>query len=103
MTARIMPAAPLHPDDLVSRRPEEDAVEVGGRWVLIGVEQGDYVELNAIGVQIWSRIAEERSIAALAAEIAALYGAEVATVEADVSSFVAQLGVQKLVVVRRPE
>ncbi len=103
MTHRIMPAAPLHPDDLVARRPEENAVEIDGRWVLIGVEQGDYVELNAIGVQIWERIAEERTIASLAVEIAALYGVEVATVQADVSSFVAQLRDQKLVVVRRPE
>ena len=102
MTACIVQAEPFHPDDRISRRPEESAVEVGGRWVVMGVEQGDYVELNAIGVYIWERIAEERSIASLTAEIAERYGAEVALVAPDVSRFVSQLRDQKLITVRRP-
>jgi len=94
---------PLQSDDLVRRRPEESAIEIGGRWVVMGVEQGAYVELNAVGRTIWDRIAEERSVAALAEEVAEGFAAPLAVVMPDILAFLAQLRDQKLITVRRPD
>ena len=94
---------PLQSDDLVRRRPEESAIEIGGRWVVMGVEQGAYVELNAVGRAIWDRIAEERGVASLAEEIAEGFDAPLAVVMSDILGFLAQLRDQKLITVRRPD
>ena len=73
------------------------AADVDGETVIMDVEKGLYFGLDAIGSDIWKRLATPISAAELAAELVKDYEAEVAIIEADVSALFKRLIEQGLV------
>jgi GeoRSP system PqqD family protein len=62
---------PAHRKAWEMARNDEDFEEVGVLTLMVG--QGIH-QLNLVGAEIWSRVDGERSVAAIAAEVAELFG-----------------------------
>lgn len=65
--------------------------------VLLLPAKGEVKVLNAVGARIWSLVDGSRTIAQIAAQIAAEYAVDPAQAEADTLDFVAELAQREMV------
>jgi hypothetical protein len=82
---------------LISRSPSVLAAEVDGEIVMMSIEQGRYFGLDDIGSDIWKRIEQPCSFAALVDGLVADYDAERGTIAADVTALLARMAEQDVV------
>jgi hypothetical protein len=79
------------------------AADVGDKHVLMNVESGVYIGLDGVGKDIWERLGEPRTIAALCGELETAYRVPDPTVlERDVLEFIGNLRLHGLVEVLPP-
>jgi hypothetical protein len=82
---------------VISRSPSVLAADVQGEIVMMSIEQGQYFGLDDIGSDIWKRIEQPCSFAALIDGLAADYEADRATITADVRALLDQMAAQDVV------
>jgi len=74
------------------------AADVGGKHVLMNVDKGVYIALDAVGKAIWQRLEAPLTIAALCEQLRATYLIdEQAAFERDVTTFIEGLRLNGLV------
>ncbi|WP_232302430.1 PqqD family protein [Elstera litoralis] len=73
------------------------ATEVGGEMVIMNVEKGVYFGLDPIGTDIWKRLEESITVAALAGALVQVYDADIACIERDVLALLTRMVEQGLV------
>lgn len=89
--------AELLPTTRIGRR-DFIAADVGNNHVLMNVENGIYVGLDAVGKGIWERLEAPQTIASLCAELQTIYQVSDQTrFERDVTEFIANLRLHGLV------
>jgi len=84
-------------ETVISRSPSVLAAEVDGEIVMMSIEQGRYFGLDDIGSDIWKRIEQPCSFAALVDGLAADYDADRGTIVADVTALLTQMAEQDVV------
>lgn len=84
-------------NDRVSRLEGFLKASVGDNLVLLDMDQGVYVGLDAIGARIWDRIETPAVVSDICEELARDYAAEAAVIQADVLKFLNQLFDQKMI------
>jgi len=82
---------------MISRSPAVLAAEVDGEIVMMSIEKGHYFGLDDIGSDIWKRIEQPCSFAALIEGLTADYEADRDTIEADVTALLTQMAEQDVV------
>jgi len=82
---------------VISRSPAVLAAEVDGEIVMMSIEKGRYFGLDDIGSDIWKRIEQPCSFAALVDGLATDYEADRGTIAADVTTLLAQMAEQDVV------
>jgi len=82
---------------VISRSPSVVAAEVDGEIVMMSIEKGRYFGLDDIGSDIWKRIEQPCSFAALVDALAADYDSDRATIEADVTALLTGMAEQDVV------
>lgn len=96
-----MPPSPtLGLSSVVMWSNEPLSADVGGRIVLMSMEQGHYYELDAVSSDIWRRMVEPVRVSELCATLLKEYEGEPATIEQDVLALLGQLAEQGLIVVQ---
>ncbi len=88
---------PIAEKTLISRNPSVLVAEVDGEIVMMSIEKGRYFGLDDIGSDIWKRIEQPCSFAALVDALAADYDAEHATIKADVTALLTRMAEQDVV------
>jgi hypothetical protein len=83
--------------DTVSRSPKHLATEVDNNIILMSVEKGVYCGLDDIGSDVWRRLAEPQSVAALCDGLVGDYRGEREQIIADVLELLTALRRQGLV------
>jgi hypothetical protein len=73
--------------DIVAHTPGVVSRMVDGEAVLVDPKKGMVRVLNPAGARIWEMIDGQRTVAALAADIAAEYGIDAARAQADTITF----------------
>jgi hypothetical protein len=81
----------------ISRSPSVLTAEVDGEIVMMSIERGRYFGLDDIGSDIWKRLEQPCSFAALVDRLAADYDADRATIAADVEALLGRMAVQDVV------
>lgn len=92
-TARLTPST-------VVVRTEPMSADLGGEIVLMSVESGRYYGLDAIGSDIWMRLAAPLRVDALSAALEADYDAEAGIIARDVLVLLDDLLAHGLIEVR---
>src|SRR5579859_5112253 len=82
---------------MISRSPSVMAAEVDGEIVMMSIEQGCYFGLDDVGSDIWKRIEQPCSFAALVDGLAADYEADRNTIVSDVTALLTQMAEQDVV------
>src|ERR1700724_865265 len=82
---------------MISRSSSVLTAEVDGEIVMMSIEQGRYFGLDDIGSDIWKRIEQPCSFAALIDRLAADYDADRATIAADVQAMLGRMAAQDVV------
>jgi hypothetical protein len=82
---------------VISRSPAVLTAEVDGEIVMMSIEQGRYFGLDDIGSDIWKRIEQPCSFAALVDRLTADYDADRATIAADVQALLGRMAAQDVV------
>jgi Coenzyme PQQ synthesis protein D (PqqD) len=82
---------------LISRSPAVLAAEVDGEIVMMSIEQGRYFGLDDIGSDIWKRIEQQCSFAALIDALVADYDSDRGTIVSDVTALLRQMAEQDVV------
>lgn len=83
--------APLDRATRLRRVPDVLATEVGGEMVMMDVQKGVYFGLDPIGTDIWKRLEESMTVAALAAALVQVYDADIACIEHDVLALLTRM------------
>jgi hypothetical protein len=84
-------------NDRVSRLEGFLKASVGDNLVLLDMDKGVYVGLDAIGSRIWDRIETPAVVAEICDELSREYAAEPAVIQTDVLKFLNQLSDQKMI------
>lgn len=71
-------------ESVVRRSSDVMASQVDNELVMMDIERGMYYALNAVGADIWARLAEPQKVADLCAQLQQEYAVDRATCEADV-------------------
>lgn len=95
--AEAGPAACITETTTIVRSPAVLAAEVDGEIVMMSIEQGRYFGLDDIGSDIWKRIEQPCSFAALIDSLTADYDADRGTIAADVTALLARMAEQDVV------
>lgn len=82
---------------VISRSPSVLAAEVEGEIVMMSIERGSYFGLDDIGSDVWKRIEQPCTFAALIDGLAAAYDADRATIAADVRALLDRMAAQDVV------
>lgn len=82
---------------VISRSPAVLAAEVDGEIVMMSIEQGRYFGLDDVGSDIWKRIEQPCSFAALVDALVADYDADRGTIAADVTALLTRMAEQDVV------
>jgi Coenzyme PQQ synthesis protein D (PqqD) len=90
-------SADLKLTDTVSQAPDHLATELGGRFILMSIEQGAYCGLDDIGSDIWRRLASPLTVEQLCETMAAEYQGDRDQITADVLSLLASLRDERLI------
>lgn len=88
--------------DRVSWAPQHLATEVNGTIILMSVEQGVYCGLDAIGSDVWRRLAQPTSIGTLCDAMTASYKGDSDQITTDILDLLTSLRDQRLIDVTRP-
>lgn len=78
------------PDTVLARQIQEE-------MVILDLRSGCYFSLNAIGSEVWEQLMQQQPLDKIAAALAAKYGAESTSIQADVSALLGDLLEQKLI------
>jgi hypothetical protein len=81
----------------IVRSPAVLSAEVDGEIVMMSIEQGRYFGLDDIGSDIWKRIEQPCSFAALVDALAADYDGDRGTIAADVTTLLTRMAEQDVV------
>lgn len=65
--------------------------EIDGEVVMMDVDSGSYFNLDAIGSDIWRRLAEPVGVSDLCDALAGTYDADIATIRRDVMALLGQM------------
>jgi len=84
-------------NDRVGRLEGFLKASVGDNLVLLDMDKGVYVGLDAIGARIWDRIETPAVVADVCDELTGEYAAEPDVIQADVLKFLNQLSDQKMI------
>ena len=71
-------------ESVVRRSSDVIASQVENELVMMDIDRGMYYALNAVGADIWERLAEPQTVADLCAQLQRVYAVDRATCEADV-------------------
>ena len=71
-------------ESVVRRSSDVMASEVENELVMMDIDRGMYYALNAVGSDIWERIAQPSTVADLCTQLRQVYAVDAATCEADV-------------------
>ena len=71
-------------DSVVCRSSDVMASSVENELVMMDIDRGMYYALNAVGSDIWERIAQPSMVADLCDQLQQVYAVDAATCEADV-------------------
>lgn len=71
-------------ESVVRRSSDVMASEVENELVMMDIDRGMYYALNAVGSDIWERIAQPSTVADLCAQLQQVYAVDAARCEADV-------------------
>jgi hypothetical protein len=96
------PAPLARPLDRTARVRRVEAVlatEVAGELVMMDVDSGTYFGLDAIGTDVWHRLAAPVSVAELAAALAQEYEAPAEVIERDLLDLLTRMAERRLVAV----
>jgi hypothetical protein len=88
------------PASVVCWRGEPLAAHVGGRVVLMSASAGNYYDLDEIGSDVWTRLAQPIRVGDLCATLATEYEGDRAVVERDVLALLSDLAAHNLIEVR---
>lgn len=79
------------------RRPDVKWKKVGRSGILLDLKSGDFYEVDEVGVTIWKMLDGKTTVGAVSDKLARSYNAPLATIEKDVTKFVAELRKRKLI------
>jgi hypothetical protein len=82
---------------VISRSPAVLTAEVSGEIVMMSIERGSYFGLDDIGSDIWKRIEQPCTFAALIDGLASAYDADRVTIAADVRLLLDRMAAQDVV------
>ena len=82
---------------MIARSPSVLAAEVQREIVMMSIEKGQYFGLDDIGSDIWKRIEQPCSFAALIDGLVEEYDADRATIAADVRALLERMAAQDVV------
>lgn len=88
---------PIALTDRPARQPRVLKQEAGGTVVLLGLDEGRYYSLDEIGGRIWDLCDGARTVAQIAALLAAEYEAPPETITQDLVELLDDLANEKLV------
>lgn len=77
--------------------PDQVSTTVGGQAVILGMRDGVYFGLNAVGAHVWAMLTEPRTAAELAAAVAREFAVEPERCASDVASLLEELRRRELV------
>jgi hypothetical protein len=86
----------------VMRDPELLFAELNRELVIFHIKRGAYFSLDEIGADIWRRIEQPLTVAALCEALVNEYTADRATIEGDVLALFARMRAADLIEVRQP-
>ena len=89
-------------DSYICRTSHPLSTEIDGEVVILETSKGNYYTLDAIGADIWQRIAAPAQVGALCAELHAKYDAEIAVIRRDVLAVLVQMVDEGLIEVTSP-
>ena len=87
----------ISPSSTVVRSETPLSADVGGRTVLMSVDQGQYYDLDAISSDVWHRLASPVQVSGLCAALCAAYDGAPAAIEADVIALLHRFAEQGLI------
>lgn len=85
--------------DKIRINPVVLATDVDGEMVMMDAERGSYYGLNAIGSDIWNRLAEPTVVADLCSDLSRAYDAPAERIEAETLELLRLLAEKNLVLV----
>lgn len=88
-------------DQWVVVSPAVFAASLDESAVLLDIQSGRYFEFDAIGSDIWTRIAQPRQVEALCADLATDYDASIDRIQSSVLTFLTHLAEKGLIEVRK--
>lgn len=90
-------AASLSLSSMIRRGEENLAAEIGNELVLMSTRRGNYYGLDAIGADIWHRLATPISVADLCLALSKEYEADADTINRDVLALLGHLAHEGLI------
>ena len=85
------------PDTRIVRSSETLATDVDGEIVLISIADGQYYGLDAVGSEIWRRLAAPKQVSALCEELKAHFDGDPDVIEREALAFLDTLAGNRLV------
>jgi hypothetical protein len=76
---------------MIEKRDGWLAAKVGQEVVMMSVESGIYIGLNAVGAQVWAMIGAAKPVPEICRDLAEEYEVTAETCRADVEAFLAEL------------
>lgn len=93
---------PITRATVVQQRPSTLSADVGGELVLMSVENGKYYGLDALGADVWNRLAQPIAVGELCDALIRDYDGEASRIEGDVLTLLERLTEQELLVPANP-
>ncbi len=90
-------ALPITAGSTVRATREQVSAEVAGETVILGLANGIYFGLDAVGTRVWQLLREPRRVAEIRDVIVSEYAVDATTCEADLLRLLADLETHKLV------
>jgi hypothetical protein len=87
-------------DSIVVQKPDQLAAEIRQEVVMMSVARGEYYGLDAIGSDIWRRIATPIRVADLCRELAGSYDGDAVAIRAEALAFLQKLADKGLLDIR---
>lgn len=81
----------------VRPNPAKPSVEIEGEVVLMSIDDGLYFGLNAVGSEVWRRLGDGVTVAALCTGLTEHYDGDPARIEADTLALLDKLAARALV------
>ena len=85
------------PSSFPTKRPEVRLKRLGDTGILLNLRTGDFFELDANALAVWTRLNGKTPAAAIAADLARRFGAPAKAIERDVRQFLSVLRRRRLI------